>query len=87
MCGCRAGAPANPLDPSAIPKALPLSRFDCGAGFLHQRVDQIDVVIREQARREHPKSAAPLAMLGDLDLELQTYDAAIAQLKQEGAAA
>jgi tetratricopeptide (TPR) repeat protein len=34
----------------------------------------------EQARREHPKSAAPLAMLGDLDLELQTYDAAIAYL-------
>jgi tetratricopeptide (TPR) repeat protein len=34
----------------------------------------------EQARREHPKSAAPLAMLGDLDLELQTYDAAIAHL-------
>jgi tetratricopeptide (TPR) repeat protein len=34
----------------------------------------------EQARREHPKSVAPLAMLGDLDLELQTYDAAIAHL-------
>jgi tetratricopeptide (TPR) repeat protein len=34
----------------------------------------------EQARREHPKNAAPLAMLGDLDLELQTYDAAIAHL-------
>jgi tetratricopeptide (TPR) repeat protein len=34
----------------------------------------------EKARREHPKSAAPLAMLGDLDLELQTYDAAIAHL-------
>jgi tetratricopeptide (TPR) repeat protein len=34
----------------------------------------------EQARREHPKSAAPLAILGDLDLELQTYDAAIAHL-------
>jgi tetratricopeptide (TPR) repeat protein len=34
----------------------------------------------EQARREHPKSAAPLAMLGDLDLELQTYDTAIAHL-------
>jgi tetratricopeptide (TPR) repeat protein len=33
-----------------------------------------------EARREHPKSAAPLAMLGDLDLELQTYDAAIAHL-------
>jgi len=38
-------------------------------------------VTLEQARREHPKSAAPLAMLGDLDLELQTYDAAIAHLK------
>jgi tetratricopeptide (TPR) repeat protein len=36
--------------------------------------------ILEQARREHPRSAAPLAMLGDLDLELQTYDAAIAHL-------
>jgi tetratricopeptide (TPR) repeat protein len=34
----------------------------------------------EQARREHPKRAAPLAMLGDLDLQLQTYDAAIAHL-------
>jgi tetratricopeptide (TPR) repeat protein len=34
----------------------------------------------EQARREHPRSAAPPAMLGDLDLELQTYDAAIAHL-------
>jgi tetratricopeptide (TPR) repeat protein len=36
--------------------------------------------ILEQALREHPKSAAPLALLGDLDLELQTYDAAIAHL-------
>ena len=34
----------------------------------------------EEARREHPKSAAPLVTLGDLDLELQTYDAAIAHL-------
>src|SRR5580698_3290943 len=53
MCGGRAGAPTNPLDPSAIPKALPSSRFDCCAGFLHQGVDQIDVVIREQTRTEH----------------------------------
>jgi tetratricopeptide (TPR) repeat protein len=37
-------------------------------------------LILERARREHPKSSAPLAMLGDLDLELQTYDAAIAHL-------
>jgi tetratricopeptide (TPR) repeat protein len=36
--------------------------------------------VLEQARREHPRSAAPLAMLGDLDLELQTYDTAIARL-------
>jgi tetratricopeptide (TPR) repeat protein len=36
--------------------------------------------ILEQARREHPRSAAPLVMLGDLDIELQTYDAAIANL-------
>jgi tetratricopeptide (TPR) repeat protein len=34
----------------------------------------------EEAGREHPKSAAPLAALGDLDLELQTYDAAITHL-------
>ena len=33
-----------------------------------------------EARREHPKSALPLAMLGDMDLELQTYDAAIGHL-------
>src|SRR5277367_1858979 len=38
-------------------------------------------VTLEQARREHPKSAAPLGMLGALDLELQTSEAAIAHLK------
>jgi tetratricopeptide (TPR) repeat protein len=36
--------------------------------------------ILEQARREHPRSAPPLAILGDLELELQTYDAAITHL-------
>jgi tetratricopeptide (TPR) repeat protein len=36
--------------------------------------------ILEQARREHPKSAAPLVIFGDLDIELQTYDAAITHL-------
>ena len=34
----------------------------------------------EQTQRDHPKSAAPLATLGDLDLELQSYDAAITHL-------
>lgn len=34
----------------------------------------------EDAHREHPRSAAPLAVYGDLDIQLQTYDAAIAHL-------
>jgi tetratricopeptide (TPR) repeat protein len=37
--------------------------------------------ILERARVEHPQSARPLAALGDLDIELQTYDAAIAHLR------
>jgi tetratricopeptide (TPR) repeat protein len=36
--------------------------------------------ILERACREHPKSAAPLSVLGDLDLELETYDPAIKHL-------
>jgi tetratricopeptide (TPR) repeat protein len=36
--------------------------------------------ILEQARREHPKNAALLVVFGDLDIELQTYDAAITHL-------
>ena len=36
--------------------------------------------ILEHAHREHPKSAAPLAVFGDLDIQLQTYEAAIAHL-------
>jgi tetratricopeptide (TPR) repeat protein len=34
-----------------------------------------------RARTEYPQSAKPLAALGDLDIELQTYDAAIAHLR------
>jgi tetratricopeptide (TPR) repeat protein len=34
----------------------------------------------ERSSREHPKLAAPLAVLGDLDIELQTYEAAIKHL-------
>ena len=34
----------------------------------------------ERSAREHPKSAAPLAVLGDLELEMQTYDASIKHL-------
>src|ERR1700728_36476 len=38
-------------------------------------------LILEKSRAEHPQSAKPLAALGDLDIELQTYDAAIAHLR------
>ena len=34
----------------------------------------------ERAHQEHPRNAAPLALLGDLDIELQRYDEAIANL-------
>jgi tetratricopeptide (TPR) repeat protein len=35
----------------------------------------------ERAHAEHPKAREPLAFLGDLDIELQTYDAAIKNLR------
>ena len=37
--------------------------------------------ILEKSRAEHPRSPKPLAALGDLDIELQTYDAAIEHLR------
>ena len=37
--------------------------------------------ILEKSRAEHPQSPTLLAVLGDLDIELQTYDAAIAHLR------
>jgi tetratricopeptide (TPR) repeat protein len=37
-------------------------------------------LILQRAHREHPQSPEPLAVLGDLEMELQTYDAAIAHL-------
>ncbi len=37
--------------------------------------------ILEKSRLEHPHNAKPLAALGDLDIELQTYDSAIAHLR------
>jgi tetratricopeptide (TPR) repeat protein len=37
--------------------------------------------VLERAHREHPSRAAPLAALGDLEIELQTYAAAIGHLK------
>jgi tetratricopeptide (TPR) repeat protein len=37
--------------------------------------------VLERARAEHSQSAKPLVALGDLEIELQTYDAAIAHLR------
>jgi tetratricopeptide (TPR) repeat protein len=37
--------------------------------------------VLERAGAEHPQSAKPLAALGDLEIELQTYEAAIAHLR------
>jgi tetratricopeptide (TPR) repeat protein len=37
--------------------------------------------VLERSHAEHPQSAKPLAALGDLEIELQTYDAAIAHLR------
>jgi tetratricopeptide (TPR) repeat protein len=34
-----------------------------------------------RAIREHPQSPVPLALLGDIEIELQTYDAAISHLR------
>jgi tetratricopeptide (TPR) repeat protein len=36
--------------------------------------------ILERSAREHPKNATPLAVLGDLEIELQTYAAAVRHL-------
>jgi tetratricopeptide (TPR) repeat protein len=38
-------------------------------------------VVLEGAIREHPTSPAPLALLGNIEIELQTYDAAIGHLR------
>ncbi len=37
--------------------------------------------VLEAAHRQHPRAAGPLAELGDMEIELQAYDAAIARLK------
>jgi tetratricopeptide (TPR) repeat protein len=38
-------------------------------------------VVLERAIRDHPSSPDPLAQLGDIEIELQTYDAAIGHLR------
>ena len=56
---------------------------ELGLAAAYRAVHNYDETRRtlERAHREHPNKAAPLAALGDLELELQTYDAAIGHLK------
>lgn len=55
---------------------------EIGAVQAYRGVHNFDEAKRilEDAHREHPRSAAPLAVYGDLDIQLQTYEAAIAHL-------
>jgi len=67
-------------------EALRVSPGDLGAvvgiAQAYRSVHNYDEARRvlERAHREHPKSAPPLTLLGDLDIELQRYDEAIANL-------
>jgi len=67
--------------------ALGISPRDLGAEIglaqAYRGVHNYDEAKRvlERARTDHPQSAKPLAALGDLEIELQTYDAAIAHLR------
>lgn len=62
------------------PRNLPA---ELGLAQTYRAVHNYDETRRvlERAHREHPGMAAPLAALGDLEIELQTYDAAIGHLK------
>jgi tetratricopeptide (TPR) repeat protein len=55
---------------------------EVGLAQAYRGVHNYDAAVRmlERAHREHPKSAAPLALLGDLNIELQRYAAAISNL-------
>ena len=65
------------MSPENLPAALGLA----GAyRAVHNYQETRDVL--EHAHRKHPAAAAPLAAIGDLEIELQTYDAAIAHLKE-----
>lgn len=56
---------------------------ELGLARAYRGVHNYDEVRRllERARREHPKNAEPLTVLGDLDIEMQTYDTAIGHLR------
>ncbi|HYL46707.1 MAG TPA: tetratricopeptide repeat protein, partial [Candidatus Limnocylindrales bacterium] len=64
------------LSPHNLPAEMGLA-----AAFRAVRNLEEAQVVLERAIREHPSSSAPLALLGDIEIELQTYDAAIGHLR------
>lgn len=68
-------------------EALRLSRHnlkaEMGLAAAYRAVRNLEEaqVVLERAIREHPSSPSPLALLGDIEIELQTYDAAINHLR------
>jgi tetratricopeptide (TPR) repeat protein len=65
------------ISPQNLPAALGLAE---AYRAVHNYTETRHVL--DHAHRRHPARAAPLAALGDLEIELQTYDAAIAHLKE-----
>jgi tetratricopeptide (TPR) repeat protein len=62
------------------PRNLP-AEMGLAAAYRSVRNFEEAPIVLERAIREHPASPAPLALLGDIEIELQTYDAAISHLR------
>ena len=81
----QAGRPADAIASyEAALKIAPRNlRAELGLAHSYRSVHNYDETRRmlERAHHDHPSNAAPLAALGDLEIELQTYDAAIGHLK------
>ncbi len=58
-------------------------RAEIGLAEAYRKVPNFDQTkhVLEQVIRQHPNAAEPLALIGDVEIQLQTYDAAIAHLK------
>lgn len=87
LAGALTGAGQNVQAIAACQQALRISPHHLPAELAlaqsYRAVHNYDETRRvlERARTGHPNSAAPLVALGDLELELQTYNAAIAHLR------
>ena len=67
---------AHRLSPVSVDAAVGLATAYRGAHNFDEAKQTLEV-----AHKAHPSAAAPLAELGDLEIELQAYDAAIGHLK------